>query len=133
LTLTGLLAIFILALISMLVSYTEAKKLVIEQNAAKVASDLAEEVLTNIRTTIFYGGQRNELIRYKRELRRDFSKVAKWMGFHSLTLFLSWFATCFAWALMIWYGLALVLLTQDCSSASTPYYFYDAGDVTIVI
>lgn len=131
LSLLGLISVAPVVVTTWLVSHTEARKVVAEQKAYKIGSELADEVLTNSRVVTFYGGQKKELIRYKKELKRDFPKVLGWIFAHSICVFIFWFSNFIVWAVIFWYGLALTILSQDCKTSSS-YTDYDSGDVMIV-
>jgi ATP-binding cassette subfamily B (MDR/TAP) protein 1 len=130
LTSLGLIAIVMLVFTHWLVSWTSAHKMVAEIQAYRFANTLAEEVLTNIRTVMFYAGQKKELIRYKKKLSINSPLVGKWIAAHCGSLFLLWSLNFLIWAVLIWFALALVIHDHNCSDELI-YSKIDAGDAFV--
>lgn len=84
-----------------------------EMNSYSAAANVAEEVLSGIRTVFAFGGEKVEIERYNKRL-INAKKAVKMKGFLTalgdgiMRFFYSW---CFA--LTFWYGVQLVLDDRD--------------------
>jgi len=110
--------------------------MIAELRAFKYSNDLASEVFANAKTMIVYGGQRKEIIRFKKELNREFGKVTNWSFAQACVIFVYWVITFLAWGVVMWFGIANVLVVPHdltCILSSSPYYVLDAGDMFIVM
>ncbi|OXA64227.1 Multidrug resistance protein 49 [Folsomia candida] len=133
LTLLGLVALILIIFTNWLVSWTNSHKILAELITYKNANNVVEETLTNIRTVMFFGGQKKELLRYKRKLGMNSPMVIKWIFAHSGSVFLLWTINFTIWAVVFWFGLTLVIQQGPSCKDQSSYSVYDAGDVIIII
>lgn len=127
----GLVALILIIFTNWLVSWTNSHKILAELITYKNANNVVEETLTNIRTVMFFGGQKKELLRYKRKLGMNSPMVIKWIFAHSGSVFLLWTINFTIWAVVFWFGLTLVIQQGPSCKDQSSYSVYDAGDVIV--
>ena len=97
--------------------FTEA-----ELNAYAKAGDVAEEVLSSIRTVTAFGGQREETERYSDNLIEAKKVGIKKNAFGGLSIGVTYFVLFCCYGLAFWYGAKLVL--EDNYTIGTVYFIF---------
>ncbi|XP_024941153.1 multidrug resistance protein 2 [Cephus cinctus] len=85
------------------------------------AGNIAEEVISSIRTVVAFGGQQLEVDRYKSNLQSTFRNNIKKCFFTGLGFGLLWLAIYSNYALSFWYGVTLIIEDMDLPAANTIY------------
>ncbi|KAJ8919087.1 hypothetical protein NQ315_012072 [Exocentrus adspersus] len=80
-----------------------------ELDAYSAAGSVAEEVLSNIRTVVAFGGQKKEIERYDKSLIFAKNNNIKRSMFAAIGFGLLWFIIYSSYALAFWYGVKLIL------------------------
>ena len=86
------------------------------------AGDVAEEVLSSIRTVTAFGGQREETERYSDNLIEAKKVGIKKNAFGGLSIGVTYFVLFCCYGLAFWYGAKLVL--EDNYTIGTVYFIF---------
>lgn len=77
------------------------------------AGDVADEVLSGIRTVTAFGGEKKELNRYKERLQMSLQSGQKKGLYSGLSGGCMWMLTYWSYSVAFWYGVYLIMLDRD--------------------